>query len=776
MESTLKQETEKNPENELRENQQLTNIMDKEQNGATPNNRERLYRIRRSSGEIQYLTKPQIKELERQRGLKKQKEKEQKRIRNKRIAIASMVILFVVSCYIALWLFRKYNSSTAQQKDNTPAVLATESVGRIKVVADVDGAAIYLDGELIPQVTDNIKDILLDDVSIGTHSVGVAMPGYLSDSKKVEVVANKITPVTFDLKLQSEPEPIPATKPGTTKSPQVPKNNAKIEIKPRNIEPVDVSPPKLVITNGPPVTITDSTVTFVLNSDEPATYACYLEGYDSGYSEFSSGNVRRYKELKDGSYTFYAKAKDLSGNVTLEPTSSSFVIDTTPPTARIIEGPSGTISQNDVTFKFSAQEPATFSFYLSGYENSYSSYLNTDSKTYYNLPDGNYTFYVKAKDTVENEQHQPAESSFTIDTIAPGATITSGPKSLITYNNVAISFTAKNPEIFEYYLSGNESEFSHSTHDTMVNYNNLPDDSYTFYVRAKDKAGNIDKNPASLKFTIDTVSPKTTITKGPNDVVAYDDIIFVFTANEKVTFSYYLEGYDKGYSDYTSESSKTYYNLPDGTYNFQVKSKDLAGNIEANPAIYSFTVKTMETLFKEDFEDNKKTIIAGDFNKSDGTDYWGLSQKRYKTGKSSLWCAGMSNQKEATDREKYNKNMSAWYEIPLDLSYYRQAKISFWYYLDTHNDITDRLSVRVALKDKASKKDYTGFTTIWEAPVKKNDTPAWIQQNLILNDFAGKPVVIRICFDSDSVIQDEGAYIDDIVITGKYGSLTMGGQ
>jgi len=184
----------------------------------------------------------------------------------------------------------------------------------------------------------------------------------------------------------------------------------------------------------------------------------------------------------------------------------------------------------------------------------------------------------------------------------------------------------------------------------------------------------------------------------------------------------------------------------------------------------------METLFKEDFEDNKKKITAGDFNKSDGADYWGLSQKRYKTGKSSLWCAGMNNEKEATNREQYAKNMSAWYEIPLDLSYYRQAKISFWYYLDTKSDITDRLSVRVALKDKASKKDYTGFTTIWEAPVKKNETPAWMQQNLILNDFAGKPVVIRICFDSDSVIQDEGAYIDDIVITGKYGSVTMGGQ
>ncbi|MFQ6041532.1 MAG: triple tyrosine motif-containing protein [Candidatus Poribacteria bacterium] len=772
MEPNRKRVTEENAENKFNDNQQSRKTIVNGQNSKDAPKRERLIKIKRTSGEIQYVTRQQLKEIRKQ----KHEEKKQKRLRNKKIALASMVILFVISCYFGLWLLRRYNNRVSQQNINIPAIPETEPVGRIKVMADVDGAAIYLDGELTSQVTDNINDILLDDVPIGTHSIGLAMPGYMSESKEVEVIADKIVPVDFDLKPQSQPKPIASIKPKDTTPSRTPTNNTTIEIKPRSIEPVDISPPKLVITNGPPVTITDSTVTFVLNSDEPATYSCYLEGYDSDWGEFSSGNVRRYENLKDGSYTFYAKAKDLSGNVTLEPTSSSFVIDTTAPTARIIEGPDGTISRKDVTFKFSAQEPATFSFYLSGYEESYSSYLKTDSKTYYDLPDGDYTFYVKAKDEVGNEQHKPAEKRFTIDTVAPGATITSGPEGLITYNNVTINFSAKNPEIFEYYLSGKEAEFSHSTRDTMVSYNDLPDGSYIFYVRAKDKAGNIDKTPASLRFTIDTVPPKTKITKGPEGIVTYDDVIFVFTANEKVTYSYYLEGYDKGYSDYTSESSKTYHNLPDGNYNFHVKSKDLAENIGEDAATHRFTVKTMETLFKEDFEDESKKIIAGDFNKSDGSDYWGFSKKRHKTGKSSLWCAGATGGKRATNRERYNKNMSAWYEISLDLSYYGQAKISFWYYLKTNNDITDRLSVRVAPKGKASKKDYTGFTTIWEAPVKKNETPAWIQQNLVLNDFTGKPVVIRICFDSDSVIQDEGAYIDDIVITGKYGSLTMSGK
>jgi len=759
--------------------------MNREQNDVDSQHK-RLIRIRRTSGEIQYVTRQQLKEINEQKARRKVEEKKQKRFRNRRIFIASAVILFVFSCYLTLWLFKKYyNNRISQQNDNIQAVYATETVGRIKIISNVDGASIYINDEPISQVTDSINDVVLDDISPGKHSVGLAIPGYLPESKEIEVDADKIVSVTFNLQPRLEPKSIATAREGTTQIPNVSKNNNRktkpsetntIEIKPQNIKSMDISPPKLVITNGPPVTLTDSEVIFVLNSDEPAMYSCYLEGYDLDWSEFLSGNVRRYENLKDGTYTFYAKAKDLSGNVTPEPTSSNFVIDTTSPNVRIIESPNGTIAQNDVTFKFSAQELATFSFYLSGYENGYSSYLNTDSKTYYNLPDGDYTFYVKAKDAVGNEQRKPTEVNFTIDTIAPGATITSGPEELITSNSVTISLTAKNPETFEYYLSGKEAVFSRSTDNTTVSYTGLPNGSYTFYVRAKDKAGNIDKTPASRSFTIDTVPPKTTITKAPEGVITYDDVIFVFSANEKVTFSYYLEGYDNDYSDLTSESSKTYYNLPDGTYNFYVKSQDLAGNAGANPAVHSFTVKTMEALLKLDFEDKATRINAGDFNKSDGFDYWGLSQKRSKTGKFSLWCASMRNQKESTNREQYSKNMTAWYEMPVDFSYYRQAKISFWYYLDTTNDITDRLSVRVAPKDKASRKDYTGFTTVWEAPVKKNGVPTWTQQNLVLNNFAGKPVVIRICFDSDSVLQDEGAYIDGIVITGKYGSLTMHGR
>ena len=644
-----------------------------------------------------------------------------------------------------------------------------------------------MDKKWIERETDKENGVVLTDVPIGRRIVAVAMSGYIKpEDRNVEVLPNQTVSVEFKLitHLESEPTPTVAvtlppdfaqSPPQKTKPPR-PSNtkNKSNKLTSPKVKTADISPPKIMIAQNPPGnTVAENTVAFVLNSDEPATFSYYLEGHDSGYFESTSDNVK-YKNLSDGSYIFYAKAKDLFGNETPKSESKSFVVDTTPPGATIIEGPKGTIAQNDVTFKFSSSEEAKFAFYLSGYEKGYSEYLQIDNRTYYRLPDGSYTFYVKSRDAVGNEDVQPAQQSFTVDTVAPGATITSGPDELIKYNTVTINFTARNPARFEYYLAKKEAVFSRDTKDTSIRYDNLPDGTYNFYVRARDDAGNVDKNPATLNFTIDTKAPKTTITKGPEGIIPYDDVTFVFAADEDATFSYHLKGYDSDYSDYTAESSKTYPNLPDGTYTFYVKARGAAGNIESDACSRTFTVKTILTLFKEDFEDEKRKIHAGDFNKSGGMDYWGRTQKRVKKGKFSLWCAGAGDPKS-----QYDKDMNAWYEIAIDLSYYTQAKLSFWYYLDTTNDVTDQFSVRVGPKDKTSKKDYAGFTTVWEAPMKKSirksdssvtegNTHEWRQQNIPLHTFAGKSIVIRICFDSDGLIHDEGAYIDDIVVIGKY--------
>jgi len=62
-----------------------------------------------------------------------------------------------------------------------------------------------------------------------------------------------------------------------------------------------------------------------------------------------------------------------------------------------------------------------------------------------------------------------------------------------------------------------------------------------------------------------------------------------FQGNVSNTYSYYLEGLDTEWSDYTSISEKEYPRLHEGTYTFHVKSKNYY-NIESQETLFTFTI------------------------------------------------------------------------------------------------------------------------------------------------------------------------------------------
>ena len=80
-------------------------------------------------------------------------------------------------------------------------------------------------------------------------------------------------------------------------------------------------------------------------------------------------------------------------------------IDRTGPETFITDGPSGTITTNDVTFAFTGSDDVSptsslvYAYGLEGYDTDWSDYTSSTSKTYIGLPNGSYTFYVKAKDS-----------------------------------------------------------------------------------------------------------------------------------------------------------------------------------------------------------------------------------------------------------------------------------------------------------------------------------------------------------------------------------------
>jgi hypothetical protein len=100
----------------------------------------------------------------------------------------------------------------------------------------------------------------------------------------------------------------------------------------------------------------------------------------------------------------------------------------------------------------------------------------------------------------------------------------------------------------------------------------------------KDTAGNVMTEAFSVRFTTvsaaDVYPPETTIWNGSDGQVSSSTLIFAFVSEDPAaTFSCSLNG-----SAFAACSPWTPYDVTPGTYTFQVRAKDAAGNVDPTPA------------------------------------------------------------------------------------------------------------------------------------------------------------------------------------------------
>ena len=110
---------------------------------------------------------------------------------------------------------------------------------------------------------------------------------------------------------------------------------------------------------------------------------------------------------------------------------------------------------------------------------------------------------------------------------------------------------------------------------------------YNFYVRAIDKANNVDATPASRGFTVDTVAPKTRVTMGPSGKTTDRTPTIKFRSSDAGSkFKCKLD-----HSKFTTcDSPKTYKKLHRGKHTFSVQATDRAGNADSSPARRTFKI------------------------------------------------------------------------------------------------------------------------------------------------------------------------------------------
>ena len=340
----------------------------------------------------------------------------------------------------------------------------------------------------------------------------------------------------------------------------------------------DHTPPPVAldtsITAGPTGTVATRTATFEFTSTRSgATFECKL---DAGAWDACT-SPKSYASLADGSHTFSVRAKD-GAAVDQTPATRTWTVNATAPDTSITAGPSGTVNSSSASFAFSATQAGS-SFECKLDSGSYAAC--TSPKVYLGLSNGSHTFSVRAKDTRGNVDATPATRTWTVDTSAPGTSITSGPTGSVNSTSASFGFSATEAgSSFECKLDAG----AWAACTSPKAYSSLANGSHTFSVRAKDAAGNVDATPATRSWTVDTVAPNTSITSGPGSSTWSSTATFRFSSSQSgSTFECKLDS--GSWSACTSPKS---YSVSRGTHTFSVRAKDAAGNIDPTPATYTW--------------------------------------------------------------------------------------------------------------------------------------------------------------------------------------------
>lgn len=264
---------------------------------------------------------------------------------------------------------------------------------------------------------------------------------------------------------------------------------------------------------------------------------------------------------------------------------SALAVDTT-----ILTGPSGPTNANPATFTFDADiSGSTFECNLDG------AGFVACSSPYITAPfaeGSSHTFEVRATDPSLNVDPSPATRSFTIDTIAPTATITDGPSDPTADATPSFTFSSNDPgATFECRVAPDPFAPCSGPGDTHTTATLTPDGNYTFEVRATDAAGNFGTD--SRGFEVDTTLPVTTIDVGPSGPTNDASPRFRFSSEAGASFQCRLDGPGATIgTPATCSSPQDYSDLADGAYTFNVTATDAVGNTEVPPQSRSFTVDT----------------------------------------------------------------------------------------------------------------------------------------------------------------------------------------
>jgi MYXO-CTERM domain-containing protein len=342
---------------------------------------------------------------------------------------------------------------------------------------------------------------------------------------------------------------------------------------------LDVTEPETTLTSAPASSTPDVNATFTFTSDTGTLFECSLDG--AAFSSCTS--PASFSQLTEGTHTFQVRARDEAGNVDATPASHMWTIDRTAPDTTLTQTPTHPSNETSATFGFSSEAGTTFECSLDGAAFS----PCTSPVTYSSLAEGSHTFQVRARDAAGNVDASPAEFSWTLDLGGVDTTLVTTPANPSNDAAATFTFSSEAGATFECSLDG--AAFSACT--SPLTYSSLAEGMHSFQVRARDAVGNLDDSPASFSWSIDLTAPDTALTATPADPSNETDALFTFSSDDAgATFECSLDG-----AAFSACSLPAFFdNLAAGAHTFHVRARDAAGNVDASPSGFSWTIDVAE--------------------------------------------------------------------------------------------------------------------------------------------------------------------------------------
>ncbi len=182
---------------------------------------------------------------------------------------------------------------------------------------------------------------------------------------------------------------------------------------------------------------------------------------------------------------------------------------------------------------------------------------------------------------------KPSPMSCTPPPPLPTAAIDTKPPLATNSTSATFSFHS-NPAGAEFECKLDSAAFADCDSGTIAYPGPLSETSHTFQVRASNVNGT--GAPTSYTWTVDLTAPAASITSHPLDPSPGGTASFKYSSNESGSkFECRLMPVEVGFTACNSQP-KVYSKLADGDYEFLVRAIDLAGNVQASPTAFSWTV------------------------------------------------------------------------------------------------------------------------------------------------------------------------------------------